>query len=597
MKKNRKLIWRIYPSFLLIIIISLGSLTGYTSNSIRKFFLNQTKKDLTTQAFLVEKKIAEYLYPLNQAKVKQFCNELGDSVDTRITVILPNGKVIGDSNENPDYMDNHQNRPEIAIALKNEIGSSVRYSGTLSQNMMYVAIPVKKNNELKAVIRASVPITSVEKELDTIQMDRVVWGIITALLASIFALVLSRRISRPIEEMKKGAENYARGDFNYYLPIPDTLELASLAESMNDMAIQLENRITTIVNQRNEYEAVLTSMIEGVIAVDIQERILSINQAAMTILGIRSEKLKYQSIQEMIRNSELQKLVNTTLSERKPLEQDIIIRGENDRILNLKCRPLFNADNDNMGALIILNDVTRLRLLEDVRKDFVANVSHELKTPLTTIKGFVETLINGSLTENPEESERFLKIINKHVDRLNTIIEDLLSLARIEKLDEKLELRFEEKNIQPVIETAIQLIQSKADEKNIDLDLECNTTQQVKIDTTLLEQALFNLLDNAIKYSSENSKIRIKADANDTEIAVSIEDEGSGIHKKHIPRLFERFYRADKARSRELGGTGLGLAIVKHIIQLHSGRVTVSSIQGKGSTFTLHLPVSKIPKS
>ncbi len=590
MTKNRKLIWRIYPSFLLIIVVSLISVTGYTSNSIRKFFLNQSEKDLKTQAFLIEDKVSALLSPLDPKAIKELCNSLGKAVVTRITVILPDGKVVGDSDENPDFMDNHKNRPEISEALKGGVGSSIRYSGTLSQNMMYVAIPVKSGDNIDAVIRTSVPITSIEDELNAILKERLFWGILTALLASILALILSRRITRPVEEMRIGAEHYARGDLNYYLPIPDTLELASLAESMNDMASQLENRIKTIVNQRNEYEAVLSSMIEGVIAVDTQERILSINQAAMEMLAIDSVNLKHQSIQEMIRNSELQKQVAVTLSKKAPLEQDITVHHDSDRVLNLKSLPLFNADNLNIGALLVLNDVTRLRLLEDIRKDFVANVSHELKTPLTTIKGFVETLINGSLTENPDESLRFMKIISRHVDRLNAIIEDLLSLARIEKLDEKIETRLEQKEIRNVIETAIQLLQSKADEKNISLELDCDAELKVKIDRTLLEQAIVNLLDNAVKYSNESSQVRIEVGTDHAEMFISIHDQGPGIHKKHLPRLFERFYRADKARSRELGGTGLGLAIVKHIAQLHSGRVSVHTVQGKGSTFSIHLP-------
>jgi len=591
MKKNRKLLWRIYPSFLLIILVSLLSVTGYTSRSIKEFFLEQSQKDLETQARLLEYRLTELLIAPDFNGVQQLCRELGDSVMTRITVIMPDGVVIGDSDENPAYMDNHRYRPEIAEALEGRTGFSLRFSGTLNQNMMYVAIPIRQNNAIKAALRTALPVTSVEEETDHILLDRVLWGGLTALLASVIAWILSRRISRPIEEMRFVAEHFARGDLNYYLPIPDTLELASLAESMNDMAAQLENRITTIINQRNEYEAVLSSMIEGVIAVDAKERILSINQAAMDMLNLSSENLKHRSLQEMIRNFELQQLIAVTLSERKALERDIVIhQHEKERILNLKSHPLIHAAEQEIGALVVLNDVTRIRLLEEVRRDFVANVSHELKTPLTTIKGFVETLINGTLTENPQEAERFLKIINKHVDRLNAIIVDLLSLARMENLDEKIELRFTEKDLRQMVETAMQLLASKAEQKHIRLELQCVGQPKAEIDATLIEQALVNLLDNALKYSNENSRVLLKITEDDREVHLGVQDEGPGIHKQHLPRLFERFYRADKARSREMGGTGLGLAIVKHITQLHSGRVTVDTILGKGSTFTIHLP-------
>ncbi|MFH2130425.1 MAG: ATP-binding protein, partial [bacterium] len=590
MKKNRKLIWRIYPSFIIVILISLAAVTGYTSNSIREFFLQQTKRDLQTQALLLEQKISEFLFPLDRVNLGKFCNEIGRSVVTRMTVVLPDGTVVGDSDENPAYMDNHGNRPEILEALAGKVGYSLRFSGTLSQNMMYVAIPVRRDERIGAVLRTSVPVTSVEHELNMLQRDRILWGLTTALIASLIALVLTRRISKPIEEMKKGAEHFARGDLHYHLPLPDTLELAVLAESMNDMAAQLENRIRTIVNQRNEYEAVLASMIEGVIAVDTRERILSINQAAMTMLKIEAGTTKNRSILEMVRHAELQKMVSRTLQTGQALEQDITIQQDGELILNLKCRPLQNASEDNIGALIVLNDVTRIRFLEDMRKDLVANVSHELKTPLTTIKGFVETLLHGSMTDDPGKSGHFLEIINKHVDRLTAIIEDLLSLARIEKLNEQNELQHELHPLLDIIQTAVQVIRSKAEAKHIMLPVQCSATLKAAVDTTLLEQALVNLLDNAVKYSDENSEVRIEVLREKTEILIRIIDRGPGIQKKDLPRLFERFYRADKARSRDLGGTGLGLAIVKHIMQLHGGRVSIDTVPGKGSTFTLYLP-------
>ncbi|MBU2646293.1 HAMP domain-containing protein [bacterium] len=593
---NRKLIWRIYPSFIIVILISLVAVTGYTSNSIRTFFLDQTKKELITQARILEHKITPYLFPLNREMLQKVCNEIGLVVSTRITVVLPDGTVVADSDENPAYMDNHRNRLEIDAALAGNTGSSLRFSGTLSQNMMYVAIPVKRDNDIAVVLRTSVPVTSVEQELDLLQRDRILWGITTALIASLIALILTRRISRPIEEIKKGAEHFARGDLNYHLPLPDTLELAVLADSMNHMAAELDSRIRTIVSQRNEYEAVLASMIEGVIAVDTGEKILSINQAAMNMLRIETVGLKNRSLLEMVRNAELQKMVNHTLQTGQPQEKDIALHQGGELILNLKCRPLQNAAEENIGALVVLNDVTRLRLLEDMRKDLVANVSHELKTPLTTIKGFVETLLNGSMTDDPDKSGRFLEIINKHVDRLTAIIEDLLSLARIERLNEQEKISYEQHAIHEVVRNALQLIRSKAEKKGITLSVTCDTGLKAAIDVTLLEQALVNLLDNAVIYSGEKSEVRIEAGMDKTEIQIRVIDNGPGIQKKDLPRLFERFYRAEKARSRDLGGTGLGLSIVKHIIQLHGGRVTVDTVLGKGSTFTLYLPVTDLPE-
>jgi two-component system phosphate regulon sensor histidine kinase PhoR len=255
----------------------------------------------------------------------------------------------------------------------------------------------------------------------------------------------------------------------------------------------------------------------------------------------------------------------------------------------MQSSPLLDANKEHIGTLVVFNDVTHFRRLENMRRDFVANVSHEIKTPLTAIKGFVETLHQGSV-DNPEEADRFLGIINKHVDRLSAIIEDLLSLSRIEQEDEGKIIKLEEGYVNDVFQSAIQICRSKAEEKNITIRPVCNEPISAKFDTTLLEQAVVNLLDNAIKYSEPKSTILLKAQRNNSEIRIRVEDQGIGIAKKHLPRLFERFYRVDKARSRKMGGTGLGLAIVKHIAQAHGGRITVESTLGVGSVFTIHLP-------
>jgi two-component system phosphate regulon sensor histidine kinase PhoR len=266
-----------------------------------------------------------------------------------------------------------------------------------------------------------------------------------------------------------------------------------------------------------------------------------------------------------------------------------VLYQNGEKILNLKSSPLLDAGKDQIGTLVVINDATQLRRLENMRKDFVANVSHEIKTPLTAIKGFVETLHQGSV-DKPEEAERFLGIIQKHVDRLSAIIDDLLSLSRIEQEDERQAIEFENKPIADIFRSAVQICRSKAEEKSIDIQIDCEEGLEYYFDPTLLEQAVVNLLDNAIKYSEPDSAIHVSASLNDSEVKIMVKDQGIGIAKKHLPRLFERFYRVDKARSRKMGGTGLGLAIVKHIAQAHGGRVTVKSELGKGSSFTIHLP-------
>ncbi len=355
------------------------------------------------------------------------------------------------------------------------------------------------------------------------------------------------------------------------------------------MAAQLENRLQTVVSQRNQLEGVLSSMLEGVIAVSRDERIISINMAAARWFDIDPEKVRGRSLPEAIRNLALYKFVSRSFQSRAPLEEDVTIYRNGECILNVKSAPLLDVGPEPIGMLIVFSDVTQLRRLEDMRRDFVANVSHEIKTPLTAIKGFVETL-HQNIVETPEEAERFLGIITKHVDRLNTIIEDLLMLSRIENEGEHGDIKREKTRLRDVLQNAVQICRPQAEEKRIGVELACDDRLEATVDPVLLEQAVVNLLDNAIKYSEREKAVRISARTADREIRIQVQDHGIGIEKKHLPRLFERFYRVDKARSRSLGGTGLGLAIVKHIAQAHGGHVAVESRLGEGSRFTIHLP-------
>jgi two-component system phosphate regulon sensor histidine kinase PhoR len=330
-------------------------------------------------------------------------------------------------------------------------------------------------------------------------------------------------------------------------------------------------------------------MVEGVIAFDREERIISVNPAAASWFEIDPEKVRGRSIQETIRNLALQQFVSSALGSPAPIADDIVVYQNGERILNVRSAPLLGFESEPIGTLIVFDDVTQLRRLENMRRDFVANVSHEIKTPLTAIKGFVETLHQG-VVKSPEESERFLGIIEKHVNRLSTIVEDLLMLSRIEDEGERGELKREPTRLWDIFQNALQICRPRADEKKIAIELKGDDKAAAFGDPVLLEQAVVNLLDNAIKYSDPQKTVQLEALYAGKEVRIRIEDHGIGIEKKHLSRLFERFYRVDKARSRALGGTGLGLAIVKHIAQAHGGQVTVQSALGTGSTFTIHLP-------
>jgi two-component system phosphate regulon sensor histidine kinase PhoR len=589
MKKRRRLLWRLFPSYLLITLISLLAVSWYASEAMRHFFLDHTTIDLKARAALLEKQITAFLTPLDADTIDSIAKEAGRSSATRITVVLPDGTVIGDSHETPGLMDNHANRPEIMTALTGQTGNSLRFSNTLMQRMHYVAVPIKDRQKIVAVLRTSLPATAMETEIRSIQLKIALVGCIIALLAAGISWVISRRISQPIEQMKKSAEHFATGDLNHRLTPPGTEEMGGLADAMNQMAAQLHERIETIISQRNQLETVLASMLEGVIAIDTEERIVSINQAAARLFEYEPLDCQGKSIQEIIRSPALQQFIRQALSSKIPSEEDITLFRNDERVIGVKGSPILNANQHQIGTLVVFHDVTQLRRLENMRRDFVANVSHEIKTPLTAIKGFVETLQQGNV-EKTQEKERFLGIIQKHVDRLNAIIEDLLALSRIEQENENKVIKFEPVKIADVFQAAIQLCRPKAEKQDIRIHFECEQDVAAFFDPTLIEQAVVNLLDNAIKFSEPESLIQVESHQQDDQVIISVQDQGIGIAQKHLPRLFERFYRVDKARSRRMGGTGLGLAIVKHIAQAHGGHVSVESKLGEGSRFSIHLP-------
>jgi len=456
---------------------------------------------------------------------------------------------------------------------------------------MYVAVPLKKRARTVAVVRASIPISAIDDALKIIQVKIFLGGLVMALFAAALSLWVSRRITRPIEQIRKWAESIARGDFQFKSSVRSSEEIEGLCESLSLMAEDLRERIDLVLRQRNEIKAVFSSMIEGVIAFDMEEHIINMNQSAADILSCDLTAAQGRSIQEVSRNTALQEFVRETLSAHESIEKDIpIALLEGEGLVNGHGTLLRDAGGKQIGALIVLNDVTRLRRLENIRRDFVSNVSHEIKTPITAIKGFVETLRDGAVT-NPVDAKRFLEIIEKHVVRLEAIVEDLLNLSKIEQESEKEGVALVESRMNEILQNALQACHARATDKEIKIAIFCAESIVAKVDPSLLEQAIMNLLDNAIKYSDEGGTIKIAVTQGAASVVIAVSDQGCGISKEHLPRLFERFYRVDKARSWQLGGTGLGLAIVKHIVQAHGGHILVESTPGKGSVFSIHLPV------
>lgn len=589
MIKIKKLSWQIYSSYLLIIFISLFAVSWFAFSSLKQFQYRQTQTDLMARARLMENRIEAHILPLDTGRIDHICKLNGKRSGTRFTVVLPSGKVIGDSEEDPARMVSHADRPEIVKALESGSGAAIRFSQTLQKNMMYVAVSVEHNNIARAVIRSSIPVNFVEEEVRFVQLKLVFAGGLIALLAAGISLLVSRRIIRPLQELKTGARHFAQGDLGHKLRVGEFEEMSDLADAMNRMAMQLDERIRTESNQRNKLEAILSSMVEGVMAVDTDERILSINPAAAEIFQTRLSAPEGRSVQEMIRSLKLQRFVKEAIASEEPAAGDIPLYPFDGRILHTRSIALRDAGDERIGTLFIMNDVTQLRRLENMRRDFAANVSHEIKTPITAIKGFVETLLNRPETSR-EEMLHFLTIIEKNIQRLVMIIDDLLNLAQIERMDERAEITLSEGSLHNVLTAAVQDCRAAADEKNIKIDLACDKDLRLAMDAHLLERAAVNLLDNAVKYSNRDSVVEVIATRDNGDISIRFQDHGIGIGAEHLPRIFERFYRVDKGRSRKSGGTGLGLAIVKHITHLHGGRITVDSSPGKGSIFVIRIP-------
>lgn len=418
-------------------------------------------------------------------------------------------------------------------------------------------------------------------------------GLTTSIVvAFIAAYFVTRPVRQAFDDLRQAADDVTAGRYQRRIYAPDIAEAAALAEAMTRSAAETGRRLDGAQRLNHEQEAVLAGMAEGVLAVDGERRVITLNRSASRLLGVLPVEAIGRSLQEVIRNPELLRQVEQLLTTHIPFEGDLVLRHADERTLQIRGTLLKDSEGRGFGAVFVLLDVTRLRRLENMRRDFAANVSHELRTPITSIKGFVETILDGATAE---DADRFLRIISRQADRLEAIIDDLLSLSKIEKEAEASDITLKQGRLLDVVTGAAHECELKAEERQVAIEIECPQEAEGRVNSPLLQQAVRNLIENAVKYSDAGGTVRVIVESAEKEICISVVDHGCGIDPEHHDRLFERFYRVDRARSRKLGGTGLGLAIVKHIVLAHRGQVTVSSALGKGSTFTIHLPPLPTP--
>lgn len=510
----------------------------------------------------------------------------------RITIVLADGTVRYDSASDPSAMENHASRPEIRAALAGRVGTSVRRSPTLGLDMVYAAAPIYESGVVAGALRVAMSAPGLDALLARfIVIDAMVALMMTALMAWA-SIAFGTRITEPMTALMDAAGDWSAGRLERRVRRFPGSELAPLAETMNAMASRLADQVVTMRHQQQELQAILEGMGEAVLSVDASMTIRLANSRARELLGRVGAQaaMEGRGLLEASGTSALEALARSCADSGSGVESEITLYGDTARFILAHAAPLL-SDDGSRGVVLVLNDITRLKRLERVRQDFVANVSHELRTPITLITGFAETL---ETVQDPVETRRFLAIIKRHADRMTAIIEDLLTLARLES-PERTALSRAPVRAAALVAHAIESLDSRPAQRHITIEATVDPELLALVNEGLFEQALVNLLDNAIKYGPEGGTVRIAAAVDGQSLVFSVADQGPGIPARDLPRLFERFYRVDHARSKHLGGTGLGLAIVKHVAMAHGGDASVTSIEGSGSTFFISLPLQPGP--
>jgi two-component system phosphate regulon sensor histidine kinase PhoR len=583
----KKISWKLFLTYIIIIIIFAISIELLATFHLRNYYINHLASDLESTANLIKDFLYQDITENNLFQLKSKTEALAKEIKTRITIIDTKGRVLSDSEKSSTLLDTHTDRPEIKEALLGKTGKSIRYSFTLEIDMLYIAIPIVEDNQILSIVRLALPLTEVNKNIAYLRRIILSATIISLLIASLISLIISLNITRPIKEMTEISQRISKGDFSKKLEIRSQDEIGQLSLALNQMSEDLENKIKIISEDKNKMEIILSSVIEGIAAIDKKGKFILCNYAFEKIINCSRDKALGRFHWEIIRNNQLNELLKDTIQKSQTSTQEITILFPQEKIFSASSTPLGEKENI-WGAVVVLNDITQIKRLEKMREEFVANVSHELRTPLTSIQGFIETLKGGAIND-PEKAKHFLKIIEKQSNRLNNLVEDILKLSKIES--QEIVVNLQSTNLKDLLDKVIVEFKENILQKK--LQITTNISPQfplLKVVPEQIELALGNLLDNAIKYTPEKGEISIYFLEREKDVYLEIADNGIGISPEHLPRIFERFYRVNKDRSRDLGGTGLGLAIVKHVVKVHKGMIGVDSHPGKGAKFFIILP-------
>jgi len=576
-----KLFLKIFGSYLVIAAIAIGVVGFLVGNQIREKLDRQIEAELFAYARIVE------LAPVRE--VAQRAEEIARITLARVTVIDRDGTVIAETDRDALAIGSHFDRPEIQEARVRGKGTAVRYSQTVGEEMKYVALPIRKGDQIAGYIRLARPLVEVRRSVEAFTGILLRSFLVILALSVAAALFFSRRLTAPIREMERFTERLRRGEAPGTLLIRTPDEIGLLAENINYIVEELQKRIDALQEEKAKVEAAFSSAMDGVLLLGIDGKIETLNQGMRSLIGERYGEIAGKTPLEAFRNLDLQKALDQHRASGRPVSQEIVFGEEPPHVFDVAISGVRGVSGSEGKTLLVFHDVTRLKKLERMRVDFVANVTHEIKTPLTAILGFVETLQEGAI-EDRETARKFLGTIARHAERLNRLVEDLLTISNIE-LGE-MRFCFESVALSGIVQSVMHILHVKAQEKRIDLAAEIpDGLPPIRADRDRLSQILINVLDNAVKFTPEGGRVRLSAAAAGDEVLLRIADTGIGVPRDEIGRLGERFYRVDKTRSRELGGTGLGLSIVKHLMAAHRGRLEIESQLGRGTTVSLYFPV------
>ncbi len=580
----RSIRWRIAITFVALILVCIGGLGAYLLHFVKANYLDSLRTQLTDEAQLVGDASEPYLDGGQVESIDVLAGRLGDKIGARITIIDADGVVLGDSEKDPRTMENHGNRPEVIEALSSEVGSSIRYSTTLGCDMMYVAVPMMVNGKIAGIARVSLPLAEINESLGHINRIIVGGTAVAAAVAILLAFQISRSTTEPLKRLTRMSKRMARGELDQKIEATSRDEVGELAEAFNLMAARLKEMVTVLTDERDKMSAILSTMGDGILVVDSESRVTMVNRAAEKLLKLSEDEAVGHTFIEVVRDHELDSILQECLKIRE--QQTGVAETEPGRqFLRMIATPLGS------GSLVLLQDISELRRLEAVRRDFISNISHELRTPVASLKVLAETLQEGAIDDRAVAQD-FLHKINIEVDRLTQMVNELGELSRIESGE--FSFKIEPVDVEDIVTRVAERLRAQAERGGLSLKVDIpHGLLKALADEERVEQVVVNLLHNAIKFTPPGGRVTISTKVEGDSILVSVADTGVGIPADDLPRIFERFYKADKARVG--GGTGLGLAIANHIVEALGGKIWAESIEGKGSTFTFTIPIAAKP--